>query len=256
LTVGLSPDTALGNLPASLRAELLAAFNEIVKNFREGRWEPSELNGGKLCEIVYSILKGHVERSFPNKATKPGNMVDACRALERASGFPRSVRIQIPRMLISLYEIRNNRNVGHVGGDVNPNHMDAVCVLSMSKWILAELVRLFHNVDTDTATEIVDSLVEREIPIIWQVGAIRRVLNTQLSMKDKMLLLLYREPGPVSEADLVNWTEHSKASVFRRDVIRRAHKARLVEYDGEARTVRLSPLGVEYVETKLPLIAG
>lgn len=130
-------------LPATLRDELLHAFNEIVKNYREHRWEPAELNGGKLCEIVYSILKGHVDSKYPARAKKPGNMVDACKKLETDTNpatVPRSIRIQIPRMLIALYEIRNNRNVGHVGGDVDPNHMDAVCVLQMSKWIVAELV--------------------------------------------------------------------------------------------------------------------
>jgi hypothetical protein len=45
------------------------------------------------------------------------------------------------------------------GGDVEPNHMDAMCVLAMSKWLLSELVRLFHNVETDVASAAVDRLV-------------------------------------------------------------------------------------------------
>ncbi len=114
-----------------LRDELLGAFNEIVKNFRQRRWEPSELNGGKLCEVVYSILRGYVSGKYVARAKKPSNMVDACKKLETdtdAKAVPRSIRIQIPRMLVALYEIRNNRNVGHVGGDIDPNHMDAMCV--------------------------------------------------------------------------------------------------------------------------------
>src|SRR5579859_6539892 len=123
----LDPTKALGSVPPGLRGPLLAAFNEIMRNFRENRWEPSELNGGKLCEVVYSILRGHVDGKMPSKPSKPKNMVDACKALEAADSakFPRSVRVQIPRMLMSLYEIRNNRGVGHVGGDVDPNHMDS-----------------------------------------------------------------------------------------------------------------------------------
>src|SRR5688572_20803112 len=93
--------TLLTNLPTSLRDELIGAFRKIEQNFREGRWEPSELNGGKLCEVTYSILKGHVSGSFSKKAMKPKNMVDACKALEKAGEtFPRSIRIQIPRMLV------------------------------------------------------------------------------------------------------------------------------------------------------------
>lgn len=91
-------------------------------------------------------------------------MVSACRNLEKEQG-PRSARIQIPRMVIALYEIRNNRGVGHAGGDVDPNHMDATAVVYMSKWVVAELVRLLHGLTTDEATELVDALVEREVAL-------------------------------------------------------------------------------------------
>lgn len=242
----------LGALPASLRDELLAAFGQIVKNFRERRWEPAELNGGKLCEVVHAILRGYIDGKYPTRAKKPRNMVDACKKLEQdGAAAPRSIQIQIPRMLVALYEIRNNRNVGHVGGDVDPNHMDAVCVLQMSKWIVAELVRVLHNVDTDTATEIVDTLVERETPLIWEVNGRKRVLDTSLKMKPKTLLLLYASNGAVQDRDLVSWLEYSNASVYRRDVLRPAHKARLIEYDERTGTVHLSPRGVAYVEDEL-----
>src|SRR5947208_3392334 len=105
-----------GQLPPGLRDELLATFNQITSNFRESRWEPSELNGGKLCEVAYSIIRGYADGVFPASASKPQNMVDACRALEKEKGLPRSLSIQVPRVLIALYEIRNNRGVGHVGG--------------------------------------------------------------------------------------------------------------------------------------------
>ncbi len=251
----MDPNKALGGLPATIRAELLTALGEIVRNFRERRWEPSELNGGKLCEIVYTILRGHVDGTIPVHAAKPQNMVDACRALEKADDkrFPRSVRIQIPRLLVALYEVRNNRGVGHVGGDVNPNAMDARLVLESSKWLVAELVRVFHNLSTDDAVKVVDSLVERTIAVVWDVGPRKRVLQSDLSLREQTLLLLYSAPGPVSEEDLVAWVEPSSAAAYRRDVLRKAHIARLIEYDSAKAMVHLSPKGVEYVEAELSL---
>lgn len=246
-------ENLLEAIPEGLRGELLSAYGKILRNFRERRWEPAELNGGKLCEVVYTILRGHVDGKFPSKSTKPKNMVEACRALEQApaTSFPRSVRIQIPRMLVALYEIRNNRGVGHVGGDVDPNHMDATCVLAMAKWTLSELVRIFHNVPTEKAAAAVDGIVERTLPIVWEVAGKLRVLEPQMSMKNKALVLLYHCTTPVSEADLVVWVEHSNVSVFRRDVLRPAHKQKLLEYDDVARTVQVSPRGIEYVETSI-----
>ena len=241
-------------LPPSLRDELLTAFTEVSKNYRERRWEPSELNGGKLCEVAYSILRGIIDSKYPDRARKPSNMLDACKILEidgDPKSIPRSVRIQLPRMLVALYEIRNNRNVGHVGGDVDPNHMDAVCVLQMSKWIVAELVRLLHQVDTDTAAQIVEGLAERETPLIWEVNGMRRVMSTNLSMRDKTLLLLHKEGGDVNESELVSWIEYSNPSAYRRDVLRKAHSARLLEYDPQRKVAQISPDGIEYVEEVL-----
>jgi hypothetical protein len=249
----LLPAQAFSQLPNQLRDDLLNAFAEIVSNFAEGRWEPAELNGGKLCEAAYSICEGLVSGTMPARASKPQNMVLACQALERtpAAAAPLSVRIQIPRMLVALYEIRNNRNVGHVSGDVDPNHMDAVCVLQMSKWIVAELVRVLHQLPVNDAAELVDALVEREVQLVWKVGGKKRVLDPKMSAKDKTLLLLHSSAGPVAEEEIFGWAEHSNASVYRRDILRRAHNAKLVEYDPDAKTVALSPTGVAYVEKKL-----
>jgi len=254
-THNVNSATVLAGIPAGLRDPLLEAFHSIVRNFREGRWEPAELNGGKLSEIVYTILRGYVDGAFATSPSKPSNMVQACQAFEQAdrNRFSRSVRIQIPRMLMALYEVRNNRGVGHVGGDVNPNHMDSVVVLYMAKWIMAELVRIFHNVTTTTATQIVDALVDRTIPIIWEVGQNRRVLNPKLSMKDRTLALLYGCAGPVSEAELYRWVEHSNSAVFRRDILVKAHKAKLIEYDRQSKLIHISPTGMQYVEKMIPL---
>lgn len=245
------PDDAFAGLPKRLRSELLDAFGKIVQNYAERRWEPAELNGGKLCEVAYSIVKGMADGKPPARASKPKNMVDACKKIEQSSSLPRSLRIQIPRMIVALYEVRNNRNVGHVGGEVDPNHMDAVCVLQMSKWIVAELIRVLHKRPLDKATEIVDALVERETPLIWKVNDKMRVLDAKLSMKDKALLLLHATAGPMDDRELIDFIEYSNTAVFRRDVLRPAHKVKLIEYDQHAGTVIISPLGIEYVEKLL-----
>ncbi|TPM91622.1 hypothetical protein FJ977_32570 [Mesorhizobium sp. B2-1-3A] len=240
---------SLGPIPTSLSDELFEKYREIERNFRERRWEPSELNGGKLCEVAYSILRGHVDGQYPHSATKPQNFPDSCRALEQApSLFSRSIRIQIPRMLIALYEIRNNRGVGHVGGDVNPNHMDAVCVLQISKWVVSELVRVFHGVSTETATQFVDTISDREIALIWDTGKVKRVLDTSLTMLQKTLVILYSSASPIAEPELVRVLEHSNAAVYRRDVLKKAHKKRWLEYDPKDKSVQISPLGSREVE--------
>lgn len=244
----------LEEIPTLFKDELIEEFNKILRNYRENRWEPAELNGGKFCEIVYSILKGHTDKNFAAKPFKPNNMVDDCKALEKCEKtYSRSIRIQIPRMIIALYEIRNNRGVGHVGGDVNPNHMDATVVLSMCKWILTELIREFHKLNTQEASEIIELITERTLPIVWETNGKKRVLNPKLSYKDKSLLLLYSSTKEVKESELFNWVEHSNASIFRRDILVKLHVHKLVEYDKTQQTILISPIGIKYVEDNLAL---
>jgi hypothetical protein len=246
----------LSGLPKGLRDSLFRTFQEIAANFAEHRWEPSELNGGKFCEVVYTIIRGALSNAFPAKPSKPKDMRAACLALEARGANAlligdRSFRILIPRMIPGLYEIRNNRGVGHVGGDVDPNFMDATAVYGMASWILAELIRIFHNVSTKEAQEAVDALVERKNPLIWKVGRVKRVLDPSMPTKDQALLLLHQMPAWVSEGDLGSWVEYSSASMFRSRVLEPLHKARLIEYDRARRRTRISPLGASEVERRL-----
>jgi hypothetical protein len=94
---------ALSVIPSGLRDPLIAEYRSIIQNYLEHRWSPSELSGGRFCEIVYSILNGYANNKFPNTPSKPSNFVAACRDLEKHSQVPRSFQILIPRALPALY---------------------------------------------------------------------------------------------------------------------------------------------------------
>jgi hypothetical protein len=250
--MALTPADAFSVLPSSLRDDLLKAFNEIVKNYRERKWEPSELNGGKLCEAAYTVVKGWLDGSqYPARAKKPNNFPQACLDLEKnypSAANTRSARVLIPRVMIGLYDIRNNRGVGHAGADVDPNHMDATFVLYASKWLVAELARMVHRLNIEEATAIVDALIDREVAWVWAEGAKKRVLRVGLTWKQQTLVLLLSETTEVDEKDLFEWLEHPSLTNFRRDVLRQLHRARLVEYDANRRTISLLPPGVTEAE--------
>jgi hypothetical protein len=235
---------------------LVDCYAEIARNFAEHRWEPAELNGGKFCEIAYTVIKGALSGAFPARPAKPPNLLDACRALEgvpssAARTGDRSLRILIPRVLPVLYEVRNNRGVGHVGGDVDPNFQDAIAVYQMASWVMAELVRIFHQISLQEAQDAVDALVERKHPIVWQIGDIRRVLDPSLSKGDQALILLYSVNLWVDESELILWVEYNNLTQFRARILKPMHQSRLVEYDTSLRRVRLTPLGSQEVEERL-----
>lgn len=238
----MSVKSALSAIPDGLRAPLLAEYQSIVQNFAEHRWSPSELSGGKFCEIVYTILDGHAKSAYAASPKKPRAFDQACKLLENNSLVPRSFQILIPRLLPALFEVRNNRGVGHAGGEVDPNHMDAVFVLTSCNWIMAELVRVFHNVSIAEAQAFVDQLVERRMPLLWIGDGMRRVLDTSLGLREQILLLLCTSPGKISTADLKNWTGYKNNTYFKR-LLREMHEERLIELAADGGTALILPPG-------------
>lgn len=250
--MSLDTSTALAQLPSGLRGELVEEFSKITRNYRERRWEAAELDGGRFSEVAYTVLAGYLNGgNYLQTASKPRNFEQACKQLESAgSSYPKSARVTVPRVLVALYDIRNNRGVGHVGGDVSANHMDSEFVLHAAQWVMAEFVRIFHGTDLQTATRIVDALVERTVPLIWEVGDVKRVLDPAVKLADATLLLLHSSTSPLTDRVLAKYLEQDRLPNYKR-VLRRLHADRLVEYNETAGEVTLSPLGSKLVEEQI-----
>jgi hypothetical protein len=246
----IAASAALSAIPSGLRDPLLTEYRTIVQNFLEQRWLPSELHGGRFSETVYTILDGQAKKSYAAAPAKPTNFVEACRALEKnkLAHVPHSFQILIPRMLPALYDVRNNRNVGHVGGDVDSNHMDAVAILSMSNWIMGEIVRVYHNLTTAQAQQLVDALVEVRLPAVWTGDdGVKRVLETSLKLNEQILLLAAVSVPDVTAPQLIEWIEQGDDKYVMR-TIRALHKRRLIEFTEKTGKVRILPPGTKAVE--------
>ncbi len=105
-----------------------------------------------------------------------------------------------------------------------------------------------HSLSTDEASDLVDALIQREVSWVWSFNGTKRILQNGLTWKQKTLLLMLSEAGEVNEADLFSWLEHPGMPSFRKDMLKQLHKARFVEHDITARTIRLLPPGVAEAE--------
>ncbi|MEL4280287.1 MULTISPECIES: hypothetical protein [Shewanella] len=234
--------TLLGSLPAGLRTPLIKEYKKLTQNYMEHRWEPAELSAGKICEIVYSILQGHVDGNYPSSPSKPRNMVAACRQLEQESSLPRSFQILIPRMLPALYEIRNNRGVGHVGSEVDANNVDSTLMLTMVNWIMAELVRVFHTGSLEDAQLAVDALAQRNTPLVWDSKGFKKVLSPSMNLKDQILLLASSTDEDVTLSELMDWTESSNKTYYKK-ILKVLHKEKLIHFNEPEEKITLLPAG-------------
>jgi hypothetical protein len=243
----LNLEQALQKIPKALSESLITQYEEIAHNFIARKWSASELSGGHFSEIVYSILEGHAKSSYPQSAKKPRNFAEACKALEQNSSEPRSFQILIPRLLPAIYEIRNNRGVGHVGGDVDPNYMDCSFVLSATSWIMAELIRVLHNVSLEEAQRVISNLSERKNPAVWIEGNKRRLLIKNLSLSEQILMLLASSNERNSLDELSSWLEYKNRAYLKR-TLNNLHKNRLIEFDAKSGYIDLLPPGTKEVD--------
>jgi hypothetical protein len=96
-----------------------------------------------------------------------------------------------------------------------------------------------------------DALIERKVPLVWEINDIKRVQDPAMSNSDQTLLLLYVTPGWVSDKSLASWVDYSSASMFRTRVLGPLHEERLIEYDRANLRVHIWPRGSKMVYDKL-----
>ena len=240
-------------VPGELVDRLREAYGELKENFYLGRHRPSELEGGHFAEAAIRILQwgtgGNPDGgSYTPVGTKlPPFDREVQRLASLPGTFDKSLRVYIPRVLLSIYDVRNTRGVGHLAGEINPNLADATLVATTCDWVMAELVRLFHGTSIDEAQAIVDGLVERRLPVVEMFGDFPKVLLTELSNPKKTLVILYnRGRVGATSGQIGEWLRIEEKEARR--ILRRHDRKALVHYlDSEDRGI-LTRRGIVKVE--------
>ena len=132
------------------------------------------------------------------------------------------------------------------GGDVDSNHMDATLVLAMSNWVLAELVRVFHTMAIKDAQMLVDALADRRLPLVWEGGSMRRVLDPSMKLWEQVIILVASKSGTVAAAEVLDWTDYDNKSYFMK-TLRELHAKRWIELSKDEASLEILPPGAEEV---------
>lgn len=221
-------------LDAKIVSELLDAHNEAKRNFYLGGLRLSEVEGGRFCEAAFRILEQITTGSF----TPIGTQVNSDQLINRlgqlqSSTHPDSVRLHIPRALRLVYDIRNKRDAAHLADGIDPNLQDASLVINTIDWILAEFIRLYHNVSANDASKIVNDIVETVAPIVQEFDGFLKVLNPKLQASDHCLVLLYHCGGKgATLEELTKWVRPPMRTNIRRTLENLTNTKDFVHFDG------------------------
>ena len=204
------------NFPVAKVDEVLTYYEALRKDFRLDRYDSCLVNGGKFTEAVLKCL--HFLRT--------GNVVDSLGTggageeivqLGKATSttvLNDIVRVIIPRILRVIYDFRNKRGGAH-NSSFDPIKMDCALVIATANWVMEELTRLYLTNDEAAARVLVESLLVKDISLVEVIGEDRLILNTGLSARIQLEVLLYREyPIRCHIKELIHWVHnHSPENI-------------------------------------------
>lgn len=239
----------LQNLPQELVENLIREFNDLHKNYFLGKWDSSQLNGGRFGEAILRILEFKNSRTgifTPVGTTAPRRQIVT--QILQNTVLDNSLRLYIPPLTELVMDFRNDRNVAHLGS-IEVNGMDSSFVISAANWIMAELVRLEGQTTPREAQQIIDKLIERKIPLVEDYGGGLKILNPNLVSKHQVLAYCYyKYPSTINDNDLFLWVDEKNKTRFKNS-LKELDKDKLIDYhEGESKLTRL---GLKWVEKNI-----
>lgn len=230
--------------PSDIIDALLAAYFEIEQSFSLQRWKSTELDAGHFVEAARRLLEHDLFGVATPLSAKISSFTDVeIKRYENAPG-DESLRMLIPRILKSIYNIRNKRGIGHLGV-ISANEMDSTLILYSVKWVLAEFVRLSTGADPNSTQKLIDTIVERQIAVLWKQNGIVRILEEKMSAKDQVMVLLF-DSSPMAESELQSITEYRRTGDFKK-ILGNLHKSRLIDWTSGGQAF-ITPRGVKMAE--------
>ncbi|MEG8036726.1 hypothetical protein QP157_15860 [Sphingomonas sp. LR61] len=225
---------------------LLTEYEENKRRFVLADYRPAAINGGRFCEAAVRIIQ-YLGASEHTPLSSEIKVDRALTVIENDTTLSEALRLHVPRAIKVIYGVRNKRDTGHLKAGIDTTFQDAVMVVSILDWILAELVRECHGVTADEAQQLIDGIVSKEIPLV-AVYNDRPVLLREVSNQDHLLILLYwANLESVTREQLRSWLPQRISQNLGR-LLTAAEKVHLIHTDGIQ--VFLTPLGRTEVEAR------
>ncbi|MFK7602398.1 hypothetical protein ACI3L1_09335 [Deinococcus sp. SM5_A1] len=227
-------------------------YMALKREYLLGHWQPGELNGGRFAEGMVRIMQHLAGLPVSPLGEQLRNVDGILNTIENGAALPAAFRQFVPRVCKVLLNVRNGRDVAHIGGPVSPNHSDSKFVVACADWVLTELVRHYFQCPVNVAAATVRDLNELQLPVVAEVDGHVRVQNTTLSTRDKVLvMLLHRHPEKVKDADIGKWLDYGNLSRLRGGILTDLHREAFLHYRGGL--LSLLPKGIKYVEDNVEL---
>ena len=177
----------------SLATALLTEFVDLERRFVLGDWEPATLNGGQFAEVSSRIIY-HLDSGNLNlrKSLDPClTYVEDVRNSNNHSFPSRRSALHFCKALRLIYKFRSQRGAIHIEPGYTANELDSTLILSLSRWVLSEILRLFWIGNRPEIARTIRSIVRYPVPSVFVIDGRSIVLRTDCTVEEEILLLLH-----------------------------------------------------------------
>lgn len=242
----------------SLKEFLVAVPEDIVKaiadefaamesRFSRHDWSPAELNGARFAEAILRYLEWKQSGGTYTRIGTTLNRQSIVNRILRDVNMPEGLRFHVLRCTELLLDIRNRRNVAHLGNVIDVDEMDSRLVIRLVKWVLAEIIREESSVVPEQIQQIIDSLSVKEIPLVEEIDGDLVMVGTHLKADERTLIALYHAyPKPIEINILRDLIKYKNSSRFRDELLEEKIREGIIHV--KENNVYLTSKGCAWVE--------
>lgn len=229
--------------------ELIAEYRETKKQHRLEDHEKAILHAARFAELTLAFIKNYVEHiEVDMNNIRFNSLLNEILNYRKNTGKDEILTLAIPKAAVSIYTIRNKKRVAHVK-TIDPDVIDSSFCVSACDWILSELAMLFYTSDPKEANELINSLLEKKIPLIEEFENGSIVILKKGALKEEFLLALYSGyPKRIASGDLM-MIVHYNNSTYAEKVLRGLEGERLIHRNDDGN--KLTRNGIKCVEETL-----
>lgn len=181
---------ALANVPKEIATLMANEYADLRTRLARADYSPANLNGGRFAEALARYLEYKSTGAYTPIGTQLNRNV-VLTGVRANTALPGSLRAHLPRVTELLMDVRNKRDIAHLGKDVDVAEMDSELVVQLAGWALAEVVRVEAAIAPGECQGLVDMLCERRVPLVEEFNGQKIVVAPELTASERVLVALY-----------------------------------------------------------------
>jgi hypothetical protein len=238
-----------GAVDPNLAKQLIEEAQALEESFLLKRWKYSELDGGRFAEVAARIIYA----ADSNNTSLTKSVDDCLKYIDNnqvAHNFPEpQTAIHISKVIRAIYKLRSQRGAVHVSPTYTANEIDSRLIIECVRWVLAELLRLFLQIDRQEVAALVRDLARFPQPLIREYENIPLLQDVTFTAEEEVLAHLLESSRGMTTAELISVIPKDPSGV-RRAVLKLSN-ARTRQIVSRSSTWIITDLGTERIEAKV-----